>query len=337
LTGPVGCDPAVDLLPDQAPEAVQEVAWVEVHDKAALPPWVTVLGLAPRRTLGAAAVTVTVVDCAAVPPRPVQVRTYVELDVSAPVDWVPLVALLPDHAPEAAQDVALWVLQASEDEAPACTLLGAALKLTSGAALLTVTVTDCEAEPPGPVQVNSNSVVFDRAPLDHMPWVATAPFQPPLAKHSVAATVDQRRIDAADWVSVVGSAVNVIVGAALRLTVTCRDSVDEPPAPTQVMTKVVVAESGALDIDPLAGRLPLHPPEALQEFARSASHLSVTASPELMVVELGSSDIEGCATAAAGDPLPPESITSPPHAASPESAAQVNIHPRARAAVMVAA
>jgi hypothetical protein len=156
-------------------------------------------------------------------------------------------------------------------------VLGVARSVTSGAAALTVTVADCDAEPPGPVHVNTNSVVFDSDPVDQVPWVATLPCQPPLATHSVAATVDHFRVDIPDWVSVVGNALSVIVGAVLWLTVTCRDVVDEPPAPTQVMTKVVVTDSGALDIDPLEGKLPLHPPDAVQEFAPSASHLSVTA------------------------------------------------------------
>jgi len=51
--------------------------------------------------------TETVADCAALPPFPVQERVKVALAVSAPVDWVPLRALVPDQAPEAVQAVAL--------------------------------------------------------------------------------------------------------------------------------------------------------------------------------------------------------------------------------------
>jgi hypothetical protein len=61
------------LVPDQPPEAVHEVALVELQVKVEALPLFTVLGLALKLTVGAAAVTVTVADCAAVPPVPVQV------------------------------------------------------------------------------------------------------------------------------------------------------------------------------------------------------------------------------------------------------------------------
>ena len=67
------CEPLTALLPDQAPEAVQEVAWVLDHVRVELAPLATVLGLAVKLTVGAADVTVTVADCAALPPAPVQV------------------------------------------------------------------------------------------------------------------------------------------------------------------------------------------------------------------------------------------------------------------------
>ena len=60
-------------LPDQAPEATHEVALVDDQVRFEALPLVTVLGLALRLTVGAGVVTVTVVDCAALPPAPVQV------------------------------------------------------------------------------------------------------------------------------------------------------------------------------------------------------------------------------------------------------------------------
>ena len=50
------------LVPDQAPEAVQEVAFVADQVKSALLPLATVLGLAVKATVGAGEVTETVVD-----------------------------------------------------------------------------------------------------------------------------------------------------------------------------------------------------------------------------------------------------------------------------------
>jgi hypothetical protein len=62
------------LLPDHAPEAVQEVALVADQAKVALLPLITELGLALRLIVGAGAFTDTVADCAALPPAPVQVK-----------------------------------------------------------------------------------------------------------------------------------------------------------------------------------------------------------------------------------------------------------------------
>ena len=70
------CEPLMGRLPDQAPEAVQAVALVDDQVRTALPPLATVLGLAPKLTVGAGfALTVTVVDCTALPPLPLQVNT----------------------------------------------------------------------------------------------------------------------------------------------------------------------------------------------------------------------------------------------------------------------
>jgi hypothetical protein len=62
--------------------------------------------------------------------------------VSAPVDWVPLVALLPDQPPEAVQAVALVEDQVRVELAPEAIVLGPALMLTVGAADVTDTVAD---------------------------------------------------------------------------------------------------------------------------------------------------------------------------------------------------
>ena len=61
---------------------------------------------------------------------------------------------MPDHAPEAVQEEELVADQLNVELAPLATVLGLALKVTAGAAAPTVTVTDCVAEPPAPVQVS---------------------------------------------------------------------------------------------------------------------------------------------------------------------------------------
>jgi uncharacterized protein (DUF697 family) len=76
----VVCEPIVALLPDQAPEAVHEVASVDDQFRVALAPLAMVLGLKVIVTVGAAAaggvvaagVTLTVTDWAALPPAPTQ-------------------------------------------------------------------------------------------------------------------------------------------------------------------------------------------------------------------------------------------------------------------------
>lgn len=74
MSAPVDCEPLKALLPDHAPEAVQLFASVEDQVSVALWPLVIALGPTLKLTVGAGEVTVTVVDCAALPPSPEQVR-----------------------------------------------------------------------------------------------------------------------------------------------------------------------------------------------------------------------------------------------------------------------
>ena len=68
------CDPEILLAPDQAPEAVQEVALLDDQARVDALPLLIVLGLALRLTVGEGfALMATVADCAALPPLPVQV------------------------------------------------------------------------------------------------------------------------------------------------------------------------------------------------------------------------------------------------------------------------
>ena len=75
--------------------------------------------------------------------------------MSAPVDWLPLMALLPDHAPEAVHVVALVADQDSVESLPLAIVLGLAAKVSVGAAAATVTVIDWLALPPAPVHVRT--------------------------------------------------------------------------------------------------------------------------------------------------------------------------------------
>ena len=66
------CEPLTGRAPDQAPDAVQEVAFVTAHVSVELLPLATVVGLAAKVITGAGAVTDTVADWLALPPPPVQ-------------------------------------------------------------------------------------------------------------------------------------------------------------------------------------------------------------------------------------------------------------------------
>ena len=72
--------------------------------------------------------------------------------LSAPVDCEPLTALAPDHAPDAAQEVALVADQFNVELPPPATVLGLTASVTVGAEEVTVMVADCTALPPVPVQ-----------------------------------------------------------------------------------------------------------------------------------------------------------------------------------------
>jgi hypothetical protein len=75
LSAPVDWEPLTDLLPDQPPEALQEVALVADQESELEAPFATLLGLADKVTLGAACETERMTVCEAlVPLEPVQVR-----------------------------------------------------------------------------------------------------------------------------------------------------------------------------------------------------------------------------------------------------------------------
>jgi hypothetical protein len=153
VSAPVDCEPLRALAPDQAPDAAQEVALLADQVNVALPPLEMALGPTLRLTVGAAALTETIADCTAEPPVPVQVKVYVALAVSAPVECDPLMGCVPDQAPDAEQAVALVADQVNVELLPLVMLLGLAPSVIVGAFALTETVADWLALPPDPVQL----------------------------------------------------------------------------------------------------------------------------------------------------------------------------------------
>jgi hypothetical protein len=154
FNAPEDCDPLRVLAPDQSPDPVQAVAFCVDHVSVAAAPAATVLGEALKVTDGGNAETVTVADCAADPPSPVQARSYSVVLLSAPVDQVPLVATGPLQPPEAMHAVAFSELHVKVAMSPLATVAGDAVKVTVGAGVATITSADCEDDPPTPEQVS---------------------------------------------------------------------------------------------------------------------------------------------------------------------------------------
>src|SRR5690349_217525 len=150
--------PAVALLPLQLPDAVHDVAFVELQVSVLVPPLATLVGDADSVTVGAGVAAVTETDAlfCVVPPAPVQLSVYEVVAVSAPVLCEPEVAIEPLQPPEAVHDVAFDELHVSVLLPPLLTDVGDADSDTVGAGVEAVTVTDALfcVVPPAPVQLS---------------------------------------------------------------------------------------------------------------------------------------------------------------------------------------
>ena len=142
------------MLPLQPPEAVQEVALVELQVSVDAPPLATVVGFAVKVTVGAGITVTVAVTTLLVPPVPVQANEYDALAVRALVLCVPLVALVPIQAPEALQEVALVALHVSVDVPPLAIEVGFADSVTFGAGTTVTVAVTTLLMPPVPLQVS---------------------------------------------------------------------------------------------------------------------------------------------------------------------------------------
>jgi len=111
----------------------------------------------------------------------VQVSSNSLVLASAPVDEVPLVATAPLQPPDAVHAVAFAEVQVNVDIPPLATVVGEADKVTVGAGETTTTSADCEACPPGPVQVKTYVVFAINGSVVMVPLVGWLPLQPPEA------------------------------------------------------------------------------------------------------------------------------------------------------------
>jgi len=122
---------------------------------------------------------------------------------------------------------------------PVSTVLGAAASDTVGTTgRVTATLTDCVAEPPGPVHVNANAESALSAPVLAVPAVGRLPLQLPDATQAVASVELQVRVAEPPETTDVGATASVTVGAGVcgGTTATSTWTVFSalPPAPVQL-------------------------------------------------------------------------------------------------------
>jgi hypothetical protein len=96
----------------------------------------------------------TTVEAAPLPPTPEQVSVNVVAAVSAPVEALPLVALVPLQPADAVQELAFVLLQLSVEALPEVTEVGMAPSVTVGFGITdTVAVAAAGVVPAAPEQV----------------------------------------------------------------------------------------------------------------------------------------------------------------------------------------
>jgi hypothetical protein len=116
----------------------------------------------------------TVAEELADPPAPTHVIAKAVVVASAPVDWLPLVALVPVQPPLAEQDDAFVLVQLSVDVPPLATDVGVATNVTEGGGevpALTETVAEAVPVPPLPEQSKEKVLVEDNWPVVSVPDV----------------------------------------------------------------------------------------------------------------------------------------------------------------------
>jgi hypothetical protein len=210
VTAPVLCAPLVDLLPFQPPDAMHEVAFVELQLRVDVPPLATTDGFTVNVTVGMPPFTTTVaVITPLVPPAPLQSSENDVVAARAPVLCEPLVDLLPLQPPDAAHEVALVELHVNTDALPLLTEFGFAVSVTVAAGKTATVAVATLLAPPAPVQANECVVVVVSGAVFSVPLVDLLPLQPPDAVHEVALIEFHVSTAALPLATAVGFAVSV--------------------------------------------------------------------------------------------------------------------------------
>jgi hypothetical protein len=142
-----------------------------------------------------------------------------------------------------------------------------------------VTSTEALDVPPGPVQRRSKVVVPMSADEVSVPDGGRLPVHPFDAVHVVASVLVQERAVVPLGATLVGFAVNAVVGAGAAPTAIFTELVASPPAPEQVSVKVLEAVSAGVVSAPDMARLPIHAPDAVQDLAFVLLQVSLPAPP----------------------------------------------------------
>jgi hypothetical protein len=200
------------------------------------------------------------------------------LAVNALVVNVPDVALVPDHAPDAVQLVALVDDHVKFEVAPDDTEVGDADSVSAAPA--TATVVAAVIDPPDPAHTSVYVVLAVNALVVELPDVALLPVQPPDAVQLVALVDDHVSLEVPPAATDVGDADSVAVGAVPTVpTVTVRGAVFHPPAPVQVSLNVVLAVNAPVVELPEVALVPVQPPDAIQLVALVDDHVSLEVPP----------------------------------------------------------
>jgi hypothetical protein len=153
------------------------------------------------------------------------------------------------------------------------------------------------------------------APVASLPLVALVPDQSPLATQEVALVEVQLRVEDPPWVTALGTAVRVRVGAGVggdTVTVVLFEA--DPPAPLHVKVNVVVCANAAVPCEPDVALVPLQPPDAVQADALVVDHVKVDVPPWATCAGLAASETVGAGgvaltvTAAVWDVDPPAPV-----------------------------
>lgn len=174
-----------------------------------------------------------------------------------------------------------------------------------------MTLVEACAVPPAPVQesvnVNGPGCTVGAA---NVPDVACVPLHAPEAVQPVALL--ELQVNVVDWpgVTLVGLAESVTVGGGVKFTVTA--PLPLPPAPLQLNVKVVAVVIGPTFSVPVVARVPLHPPDAVQDVALVADHVTTLTAPAVSVPGDALTVTAGAGGGGGGLESPPP----PPQAAS---------------------